>query len=79
MRALKTLVLALAAGLLLTGCTKQSAGCAHCYAEVMARRLTAMGLKKYENGFKLTLHPDDLEEPKKWKKGSNIFIFLLRC
>ena len=57
-----------------TGCTKQSAGCAHCYAEVMARRLTAMGLKKYENGFKLTLHPDDLEEPKKWKKGSNIFV-----
>ena len=57
-----------------TGCTKQSAGCAHCYAEVMARRLTAMGLKKYENGFKPTLHPDDLEEPKKWKKGSNIFV-----
>ena len=57
-----------------TGCTKQSAGCAHCYAEVMARRLTAMGLKKYENGFKPTLHPDDLEEPQKWKKGSNIFV-----
>lgn len=57
-----------------TGCTKQSAGCAHCYAEVMARRLTAMGLKKYENGFKPTLHPDDLEEPKKWKKGSNVFV-----
>ena len=57
-----------------TGCTKLSAGCAHCYAEVMARRLTAMGLKKYGNGFKPTLHPDDLEEPKKWKKGSNIFV-----
>ena len=35
-----------------TGCTKISAGCAHCYAEVMARRLYAMGNKKYKNGFK---------------------------
>lgn len=57
-----------------TGCTKLSAGCAHCYAETMARRLHAMGLKKYENGFLPTLHPKDLDEPKKWKKGSNIFV-----
>lgn len=57
-----------------TGCTKQSAGCAHCYAETMARRLHAMGLKKYENGFVPTLHPEDLDEPKGWKKGSNIFV-----
>ena len=57
-----------------TGCTKQSAGCAHCYAETMARRLHAMGMKKYENGFKVNIHPDDLEEPLKWKKGSNIFV-----
>jgi Bacteriophage protein gp37 len=57
-----------------TGCTKQSTGCAHCYAETMARRLHAMGLKKYENSFTLTLHPEDLEEPNKWKKGSNIFV-----
>ena len=57
-----------------TGCTKQSAGCAHCYAETMAKRLHAMGLKKYENEFRVTLHPDDLEEPLKWKKGSNIFV-----
>ena len=47
----------------ITGCTKKSAGCAHCYAEVMARRLKAMGLDKYCNGFQLTLHEDDLEEP----------------
>ena len=57
-----------------TGCTKQSAGCAHCYAETMAKRLHAMGLKKYANEFKVTIHPDDLEEPLKWKKGSNIFV-----
>ena len=41
----------------ITGCTKQSAGCQHCYAETMARRLKAMGLDKYQNGFQLTLHP----------------------
>lgn len=57
-----------------TGCTKQSAGCAHCYAETMARRLHAMGLKKYGNGFEPTLHPESLDEPLAWKKGSSIFV-----
>lgn len=45
------------------GCTKVSPGCAHCYAEVMARRLQAMGVKGYDNGFALTLLPERLEEP----------------
>lgn len=57
-----------------TGCTKQSAGCAHCYAEVMARRLKGMGQVKYKNAFKLTIHPEDLDEPKKWTKAHNIFV-----
>lgn len=57
-----------------TGCTKQSAGCAHCYAEVMARRLKGMGQVKYKNAFKLTIHPEDLDEPKKWNKAHNIFV-----
>lgn len=57
-----------------TGCTKQSSGCAHCYAETMARRLHAMGLKKYSNGFEPTLHPESLDEPLAWKKGSSIFV-----
>ena len=42
----------------ITGCDKISQGCAHCYAEVMSRRLKAMGLKKYANGFQVTLHED---------------------
>ena len=46
-----------------TGCTKRSKGCEHCYAEVMARRLFAMGNHKYRNGFKNTIHPEALEEP----------------
>ena len=58
----------------MTGCTKTSEGCAHCYAEVMARRLKAMGTEKYKNGFKVTLHEDALNEPKKWHKPRNIFV-----
>ena len=57
-----------------TGCTKTSAGCAHCYAETMTRRLTAMGVEKYRNGFNVTLHDDDLGEPKKWRKPRTIFV-----
>lgn len=58
----------------ITGCTKKSAGCAHCYAEVMAQRLKAMHLEKYRYGFELTLHEDNLEEPLLWKKAHNIFV-----
>lgn len=57
-----------------TGCTKISAGCAHCYAETMTRRLTAMGVSKYCNGFKVTIHEDALAEPKKWRKSRTIFV-----
>lgn len=57
-----------------TGCTKHSAGCLHCYAEVMSRRLCAMGIKKYAREFKVTLHEDCLAEPLKWKKSHTIFV-----
>lgn len=57
-----------------TGCTKISPGCEHCYAEAMARRLCAMGVCKYKNAFKVTLHEDDLDEPLKWKKPRTIFV-----
>lgn len=46
-----------------TGCTKISHGCKHCYAETMACRLRAMGVRGYQNGFKLTLLPERLTEP----------------
>ncbi|MBE6330972.1 MAG: phage Gp37/Gp68 family protein [Bacteroidales bacterium] len=57
-----------------TGCTKKSEGCANCYAEVMARRLKGMGQLKYRNAFQLTLHPEDLDEPLKWRGSHNIFV-----
>jgi protein gp37 len=58
----------------ITGCTKISTGCTFCYAEIMSRRLRSMGQAKYRNGFDLTLHPDVLNEPYKWKKGKMIFV-----
>jgi protein gp37 len=57
-----------------TGCTKISEGCMHCYAERMARRLHGMGNKRYTNGFKVTLHQDLVESPLKWKKSRLIFV-----
>lgn len=58
----------------ITGCTKYSAGCAHCYAETMSRRLRAMGVEKYKKEFKLALHEDCLDEPLSWKKSHYIFV-----
>lgn len=57
-----------------TGCTKVSAGCDNCYADVMARRLQAMGARGYENGFELTLLPERLSQPLKKKKPTKFFV-----
>jgi len=57
-----------------TGCTKISSGCAHCYAERMARRLKAMGQPNYRNGFRVTVHEHALELPLSWKKPQVIFV-----
>lgn len=57
-----------------TGCTKISHGCTHCYAERMAIRLKAMGQKNYVNGFQVTLHPHALNIPLKWKSPHMIFV-----
>ena len=56
-----------------TGCTKVSQGCKHCYAATMAKRLKAMGNPRYVNGFDVTLHADKLSEPEQWKKPKLIF------
>jgi protein gp37 len=57
-----------------TGCTKVSPGCKHCYAEVMARRLKAMGAAGYERGFKLSVHPERLEQPLARKRPTTYFV-----
>ncbi len=58
----------------ITGCTKVSQGCKHCYAERLAKRLQAMGVKRYKNGFEVTLHEDALDIPFGWKKPRLVFV-----
>ena len=57
-----------------TGCTKISPGCDHCYAERLALRLQAMGQPNYANGFKLTVQERMLELPLRWKLPQVIFV-----
>ena len=57
-----------------TGCSKISQGCAHCYAEVMTRRLQGMGQEKYKNGFKVTVHPESLLEPGRELEPRMVFV-----
>jgi protein gp37 len=57
-----------------TGCTKVSPGCKHCYAERIAERLQAMGQRNYRNGFKLTLQAHMLDLPLQWRKPQRIFV-----
>lgn len=57
-----------------TGCTKISPGCKHCYAERMAKRLQAMDQPNYRDGFQLTLQPHMLELPLRWRRPRTIFV-----
>jgi protein gp37 len=57
-----------------TGCTKISPGCKFCYAEVMSRRLKAMGVEKYKDGFNIRTHADALNIPFTWKKPKVVFV-----
>ena len=66
-----------------TGCDKTSPGCDNCYALTLAARLKAMGQPKYQAngdpktsgpGFKLTVHPDALDIPRRWKSGRDVFV-----
>lgn len=58
----------------ITGCTKISDGCKNCYAERLTKRLIAMKNPRYYNGFKVTIHKDLIEAPKKWKTPRKIFV-----
>lgn len=57
-----------------TGCTKISAGCKFCYAEIMSKRLKAMGIPKYRDGFKVRTHDDQLRIPYSWKRSKVVFV-----
>jgi protein gp37 len=57
-----------------TGCSKISPGCKHCYAERLSKRLQAMGQPNYANGFEVTLQPQMLELPLEWKRPRRVFV-----
>jgi protein gp37 len=66
-----------------TGCDRVTAGCDNCYALTLSKRLKAMGAEKYQNdgnpvtsgpGFGLTLHPDSLGQPYRWRKPVTVFV-----
>ncbi len=57
-----------------TGCTKISHGCKHCYAERMSRRLKGMGVAKYKEGFTVAVHRSALGEPLKWRRSRLVFV-----
>ncbi|MEK8018385.1 MAG: phage Gp37/Gp68 family protein [Candidatus Parabeggiatoa sp.] len=57
-----------------TECTKISSGCKHCNSETMAKRLRALGVRGYENGFDLSILPERLEQPLKRKKPTLYFV-----
>lgn len=58
----------------ITGCTKCSAGCEHCYAAVFAHRLQAMGNPRYAKGFAVSVHKDLFNKPLEWKKPRRVFV-----
>lgn len=58
----------------ITGCTKVSAGCQNCYMFKQATRNKAMGHDKYVNEASLTLHPQCLDEPRRWRKPRTVFV-----
>lgn len=66
-----------------TGCDRVSPGCDHCYALEFAARLKAMGQPRYQHdgdprtsgpGFGLTLHPDLVDLPRRWRKPRHVFV-----
>jgi len=58
----------------ITGCSKVSPGCAHCYAETFAERWRGVPGHPYEQGFDLRMWPDRLEIPLRWRRPRRIFV-----
>ena len=57
-----------------TGCTKLSAGCDHCYAERFAERFRGVAGHPFQPGFDLTLRPERLDQPSRWRRPRLIFV-----
>ncbi|WP_433467017.1 DUF5131 family protein [Spirillospora sp. CA-128828] len=57
-----------------TGCTKVSPGCDHCYAETFAERWRGVPGHHFERGFDLTLRPERLGQPLRWRAPRRVFV-----
>jgi protein gp37 len=57
-----------------TGCTKVSPGCDHCYAQTFAERFRGVPGHPFEQGFDLRLRPERIEQPLSWRKPQNVFV-----
>jgi protein gp37 len=57
-----------------TGCTKVSPGCDHCYAETFAERFRGTPGHYFERGFDVQLRPDKLDQPLRWRRPRRIFV-----
>ena len=57
-----------------TGCTKVSAGCDNCYAERFSERFRGVAGHPFESGFDLTLRPERIDQPKRWRRPRMIFV-----
>ena len=57
-----------------TGCTKVTRGCDNCYAERFAERFRGTLGHHFESGFDLTLRPERLSQPLRWKRPRMIFV-----
>jgi protein gp37 len=57
-----------------TGCTKITRGCDFCYAERFAERFRGVRRHPFERGFDLTLRPDRLAQPRRWREPRRIFV-----
>ena len=57
-----------------TGCSKVSPGCAHCYAETFAERWRGVPGHPYEQGFDLRLWPERLDVPLRWRRPRVVFV-----
>ncbi len=58
----------------ITGCTPVSPGCANCYAAKMAKRLRGRFGYPQDEPFRVTFHPDRLDQPLRWQKPRRIFV-----
>jgi protein gp37 len=57
-----------------TGCTKVSPGCDHCYAQTFSERFRGVVGHPFESGFDVKLRAERIAKPLEWKKPQRVFV-----